>query len=130
MNDSLLKIIDRSISGIIWVTRDIPSHKDDYFNTIDYLLNGLVRKSSLLDTEKANVFFTKSFGETFFVIHMIESEDIYEKLNDVFQGLKKQIHRESKILYISEDNSHSEKILSILSSIADVKGIIFNQTHF
>ncbi len=88
-----------------------------------------MRKNSLADNKKVNIFFTESFGEPFFVIHMVKSEDIYERLNQVLSNLKKQILPNSKVLYISEDNTHSKKILSILSSVVKIKGITFNQTH-
>ena len=124
MKDSLLEVLDHSFSGIIWATKTIPSSDHKYFNTIDYILNGLPRKNLLNNKDVPQIFFTQAFDERFFVIHMIDGKHFHQQLYRSLCGLKNQIPLTSKILYINEDKTYLQKTLSLISSVLSAPVIV------
>ncbi len=72
MNNDFLLNIDQNVAGLIWITENSLTSKEDYFKEIDYLLDGLIL-NELQDQQEikfsTSLFLSKSFNQSFFVIH-------------------------------------------------------------
>lgn len=94
MNKDLLRSITQNIAGIVWITDDQLSRESEYFNEIDYLLDGLISRR-ILDgvdfNQKTNLLLSKSFGEHFFVIHTCQSDGQLHKSLDLIPTTNRSI---------------------------------------
>ena len=121
MQDILIDQIDHDFSGILWITKDVSIVHDPYFKSMDYILDGLIHQELLVDRNKISLFFTQSFGKLFFVIHVADIGNLNNRLGTMFSGIKKQIPRRSKIIYIGQDRFYPEKAFAELVDIEIVK---------
>ena len=118
---NILEMIDHSFSGVLWITRNLPSQKDPHFHYIDYILNGLMKQRSVLDKNKVSLFFTTSFDKRFFVIHITNDEHLNDKLGNTLMSIKKQIPKDGKLLYIGEGNVYPKRAFSQVTNIEIVR---------
>lgn len=117
MSDPLLEALDDSFSGILWVTQGDLTHKNRYFRSINYLLDGIIGRNIPMDGGKVALFFTQAFGGNFFVLHMADSNELNERLGGILSNIKTQMPPGKKIVYVGEGNIYPRRVFSLLTDV-------------
>lgn len=117
MNKELLKSITQDVAGIIWISAEPLSKDTLYFNELDYLLDGLISRKIIKDsefTQSTSLLLSKSFGELFFIIHTCQSDvqlqselDLIPKTN---RSIIKVINTTDRQLSINHKTYRFEKL--------------------
>ncbi len=117
----LLDRIEPSILGLIWVTREPLSKRPYHFDTIDYLLEGMLTTHNNKEAQNKNTygnnksfFIGTSFGKPLFISHLLESshklkEEVYE-LTEL--ATRKSLGRSSFLVIEPSQLNLSQKLSS------------------
>ena len=115
LKDSFPRILQDTLSphfqGIIWITSQPFSSRPHPFDALNYFFDGILAKnldqSSSHLLPRQNIFFSHSFGDPFFLVHVGKNVD-KKNLKGVFDVIKGIKRKKDKILVLEE--SHSDKI--------------------
>ncbi|MCO4792106.1 MAG: hypothetical protein KC493_00225 [Bacteriovoracaceae bacterium] len=115
-DSEILEKFSQDFLGIIWVTKSSLENKPDFFETMDYLMDGVLTKflsnESFVNSKK-NLFIGKSFDRPFFLIHLEENlQKILEESKNLLKISLKEDEPRKKFLVINNTNARISKELS------------------
>ena len=132
-NDSfdriLRDVLTPDFQGIIWITSRPLSSRPHPFNAMDYFFDGVLGKSLNQSPapSRQNIFFSHSFGQPFFLAHIVENVD-KKHFTSIFNAIRGIKREKDKILVLEE--SHSDKIEQFKKiSPSPIPEFIFMRIH-
>lgn len=121
MSADLLDLIDHTYAGLLWITGRAPPASDPHFRSVDYLLNGLLREAPPLGGGRVNLFFAKSFGGDFFVLHAPDDPGLADKVRRTAAVIPPAVLRGNRVLHIPGSGSLGEGVFDHIGDLEVVR---------
>jgi hypothetical protein len=104
---NICKTIDASFVGLIWIDPKAQTQSHEFeqlLKDIDYLMDGLVGETINTETDQCQIYFTQSFGESFF-FSTLPKDTIGKKFEQLGKVIPKAQVGRNKIMVLGNINA-------------------------
>jgi hypothetical protein len=115
--DEILTLLDSHFVGIIWISETNFYQDQKYFQTMDYLFDGLLSenyKNFSQQEKRLNFFSTQCFGHSFFLGHInYNDKSLGGDLKNILNLTSPLKNHQNQVFLLSEDNTICGKALQL-----------------